>query len=145
MRTTPNISHLFKALEYVIQEEFMPAIIGKSLIDDDVKEILCLPARFGGMSMGSVAEYSNREYQNSVEMTAQLVQSIINEENIMSINQGEIDKVKLTKKAKREKFYKENHQLLMQRLPPSIARQLALISVPGMLCILTSKRIMGSP
>ena len=24
MRTTPNISHLFKALEYVIQEEFMP-------------------------------------------------------------------------------------------------------------------------
>ena len=55
MRTTPNISHLFRTLEHVIQEEFIPAIIGKNFVDDDVREILCLPARFGGMSMGNVA------------------------------------------------------------------------------------------
>ena len=138
MRTTPNIGHLFKNLEHVIQEDFMPAILGKSFIDDDVRGILCLPARFGGMSMGNVAEYSNREYQNSVEMTAQLALSIVNQESTLNINQGEIDQVKLDIKTAREKFYKEKHQQLLQQLPPSIARQLELISEPGVSCILTS-------
>ena len=138
MRTTPNISHLFKNLEHVIQEDFMPAILGKSFIDDDVREILCLPARYGGMSMGNVAEYANREYQNSVEMTAQLALSIVNQDNTLNINQGEIDQVKLDIKAAREKFYKEKHQNLLQQLKPSIARQLELISEPGVSCILTS-------
>ena len=79
--------------EYTL-EDLLPAILGKSFIDDDVREILCLPARFGGMSMGNVAEYSNKEYQNSVEMTAQLALSIVNQENTQNINQGEIDQVK---------------------------------------------------
>ena len=55
MRINPKISHLFEALEYIIQEEFLQAIIGKSFIYVDLKEILCLPARFGGMVMGDVA------------------------------------------------------------------------------------------
>ena len=88
----------------------MPAILGKSFIDDDVRGILFLPARFGGMSMGNVAEYSNREYQNSVEMTVQLALSIVNQESTLNINQGEIDQVKLDIKTAREKFYKEKHQ-----------------------------------
>ena len=138
MRTTPNIGHLFKTLDHVIQEEFIPSIIGKSFIDDDVKEILSLPARFGGMSMGNVAEYSNREYQNSVEMTAQLAQSIIRQENTLNINQADIDNVKLSIKTERENFYKDKHQQLLQSLPPAISRQLELISEPGVSCILTS-------
>ena len=67
-----------KTLEHLIQEEFVPAIIGKSFIDDDVREILSLPARYGGMSLGNVAEYSDRVYLNSVQMTAQLALSIVN-------------------------------------------------------------------
>ena len=52
-----------------------------------MKEILCLPARFGGMVMGNVVstQIGSNEYQSSVEVTAQLVQSIINQENILSI------------------------------------------------------------
>ena len=71
-------------------------------------------------------------------MTAQLADSIINQENTLKINQGEIDEVKLNIKTEREKFYKDKHQQLMQRLPSSIVRQLELISEPGVSCILTS-------
>ena len=41
-------------------------------------------------------------------MTAQLADSIINQENTLKINQGEIDEVKLNIKTEREKFYKIN-------------------------------------
>ena len=56
----------------------------------------------------------------------------------MNIDQGPIDQVKLDIKTEREKFYKKKHQQLLKQLPSSIARQLELISEPGVSCILAS-------
>ena len=45
---------------------------------------------------------------NSVQMTAQLALSIVEQENSVNIDQGQIDQVKFDIKAQREKFYMEN-------------------------------------
>ena len=89
------------------QEEFIPTITGKSFLDQDMREIIGLPARYGGLSIGNVSEYSQKEYENSVRVTSQLTDAIISRENTLSINNEEVNKVMREITSEREKFYQE--------------------------------------
>ena len=90
------------------------------------------------MSIGNVSEYSQKEYENSVRVTSQLTEAIISQENTLTINNEEVNKVKREIASEREKFYEEKKKLLTEQLAPSSARQLELISERGVSCILTT-------
>ena len=138
MRTTPNVSHLFKPLEHIIQETFIPAILGKSFLDDETRAILALPARYGGMSIGVTTELADKEYENSKLVTNHLTEAILKQESILQYNKGEVDELKVQMIAEKEDFYEEKRQNLIDSLPPVLARQLELISEQGVSCILST-------
>ena len=90
-RTTPNIAEMLKPLEYIIQESFIPAIVGKSFFDDDMRKILALPARHGGLGIGNMTELSQKEYENLFLLTSQLTSAILHQEKNLTIDQRQIE------------------------------------------------------
>ena len=68
-RTTPGISEKLKRLDYVIREDFIPAILNRSSsCTDELREILTLPPRFGGLDFPIMAEVADTEYSYSRQL-----------------------------------------------------------------------------
>ena len=53
-RTTPNSSQLFRHLDWLISETFLPAIIGKEYITDTMMAIFSLQAKQGGLGITNI-------------------------------------------------------------------------------------------
>ncbi|MCP4457119.1 MAG: hypothetical protein GY816_03685, partial [Cytophagales bacterium] len=138
MRTTPDINHLLNPLEHVIQEIFIPIIIGKNFLDDNMRKILALPAKYGGMSIGNVMESAQREYLNSVRVTSQLTAAIVNQHRLLNIDKEEIYKIKQEIIGERDAIYQEIRNGFLETMPSTVARQLELVSEPGVSCMLTT-------
>ena len=104
-RTTPGIDNLLCPLDRIIETKFIPAIVGKSFIDDTFREMISLPARCGGMSIPKVSETANQEYENSIQATSQLTAAIVAQNNILEIDSTALKKTKEQIKENRQKFY----------------------------------------
>jgi hypothetical protein len=58
MRTTPSLEQLVQPLEDIIKKEFIPA--GKE-VTDEVRELMALPARLGGLGISDLTSRSRDE------------------------------------------------------------------------------------
>jgi len=140
-RTTPDISQLLKPLEYTIKETFIPAVIGRSYIDQTFRDIMSLPSKLGGMSIPNVSEISDIEYNNSITVTEQLTEAIIEQANILELDYEAIKEAKCEISDKRLKFYQQQKQDIISKTelqPENTARLLELASEKGVSCWLTS-------
>ena len=75
-RTTPGIANAMKGIETRIRNNLIPAIMGSNEISDNLRKILCLPARLGGMGFANPTEEALLEYENSKMITAQLPSAV---------------------------------------------------------------------
>ena len=121
-RTTPDIGELLKPLENTIKETFLPAIIGKSFIDDTFRKIISLPAKLGGMSIPDVTEVSDREYTNSIRVTDQLTNAIVQQGNVLTLDHAELKKTKNDISLERLKFYQEKRQTIDRESTSTVTR-----------------------
>ena len=80
-RTTPEIETPLRKLEELIRSKFIPAITGKETCSDDMRKVLILPARLGGMGLANAAEESEFEYRNSTIATAELTKAIVQQQH----------------------------------------------------------------
>ena len=80
MRTTPDLEDLLHPLEETIVGDFLPALIGRE-VTDEVRELLALPARLGGLDISIPTRKSRDEYDASTTVTQPLVAAIINKES----------------------------------------------------------------
>ena len=71
----------------------MPTIMGGRDINDEMRLILNLPARMGGMGFLNPSEEADQEYQNSVAATAKLADSIYNQHPKFTVNEEEQVKI----------------------------------------------------
>ena len=76
MRTIPNIADMLKPLEDAIRLKLIPAITGKSGINDLTRDLFALPVRLGGLNILNPSTMSSKEYDASVKVTAVLVEVI---------------------------------------------------------------------
>ena len=72
-RTTPNISHLFKSLDYFINTTFLPVLMEQPLCNDLLRELLSLPIREGGLGIVEPSKAADSQYANSLMITTPLV------------------------------------------------------------------------
>ena len=103
-----------------------------------MRKILALPARHGGLGIGNVTELSQKEYENSLLLTSQLTEAIISQSSTLQIDRALIEKDKKKILAEKEEYFKDKKEKMMESLPKTIARQLELISEPGVSCVLTT-------
>ena len=76
MRTTSDIGNLFKPLEEVISNSFIPALLGPNL-PQHLRSLLALPSRDGGLGIHITPSQAEAEFSNSTQATAPLKELIL--------------------------------------------------------------------
>ena len=67
-RMTPNIKHLIAPLEEVIRGKFLPAITGQSIFHDNLRNLMGMPARLGGLGLVDPSQQSSIHYENRCQL-----------------------------------------------------------------------------
>ena len=65
MRGISNTKHLFKSLDEVIDEEFIPALFNGRKRTSQVRDLIALPTRLGGLGIIIHTANCNIQYENS--------------------------------------------------------------------------------
>ena len=68
-RTCPDIDHLFQPLEDAIRVKFIPALTGRYPPNDQVRNLLSLPPRHGGLVLTNPCSLSDSSYKAQQKMT----------------------------------------------------------------------------
>ncbi len=137
-RTTPGISKLLYKLEYHIKDRFIPALIGKQFVPDNLRKIFSLPARLGGLGISNITESAELEYKNSCTITADLADAIFKQDSSFHYNEVVQKSLKLEIKQEREKFNLQLRSTSLENESRSTKRQLNLLSEKGASSWLTS-------
>ena len=91
MRTVPNIGPLFAPLEATIREKLLPELTGRHILarEDPERAIIALPPRLGGLGIPNPWKIADTEHQNSMKLTAQLTQRIVDQDESTEIDLAE--------------------------------------------------------
>ena len=89
----PELSLLLQPLEHAIRQTFIPALIRRP-INDAERELLSLPARYGGMGILNPSVECSSAHSNSNLITQPLIRLILRQES-------DFDPIELEKQLKR--------------------------------------------
>ena len=95
MRTIPGIEQQLKRIDHVITSEFIPAITNGINCSTNLRKLMALPPKLGGLGIPIFTEMAEGEFDNSTRLTTHLVNNIINQEKQLHHEQD-------TEKIKRE-------------------------------------------
>ena len=76
VRTVPDLAKAMQPLEDAIRQKFIPALLGRSISDRE-RELFSLPARFAGLGIANPCTQSEKQFKNSEELTAPLLELIL--------------------------------------------------------------------
>ena len=71
----------------------MPAILGREEISDELRDILNLPARMGGMGFLNPRAEAEKEYKNSILATSKLTEVIFNQDTQFQTDEESLKQV----------------------------------------------------
>ena len=127
-RTVPKIKHLFVPLEDSIRQEFIPAIVGRTVSDEE-RSLLSLPVRLGGLGIANPTETADREYEASCIITEDLANFILRQEQDLSLYDSERTAVKVKHlKAAKETFLTEKFNKLYEETSDCIFKRCMLFN-----------------
>ena len=76
VRTIPDLAKAMQPLEDAIRQKFIPALLGRT-VNDLERELFSLPARFAGLGIANPCTQSEKQFKNSEELTAPLLELIL--------------------------------------------------------------------
>ena len=82
MRTMPEIDMELQALEDAICLEFIPALTGQNHLSDELRNLLALPARTGGLGLNNPVREAVIQFHTSVKVTAPLVKLVLQQSRV---------------------------------------------------------------
>ena len=129
LRTIPGISDNFKPLDDAINNSFLPSLFGCEL-NDNMRDVVSLPVRDGGLGIRKVGENSDVSYATSSKLTLPLTKQIFDQ----SDNLPDADEVK-TAKSKATQYLKEAEKVridtIVEAQTETMKRTLDHLSEPG--------------
>ena len=119
IRTIPGLSELVKPVDDIMNKKFIPAITDRSAISEEVRRLLSLPVKLGGLGIPIFSECAPIEYENSRKLTETLMEKILAQETEYIIDeQKEREKVA---EQKREK--EQRNQLILEDLRGKMSKK----------------------
>ena len=76
-RTMENIGSLLQPLEDIIRTKFIPTLCGRPAPNDELRDLLALPCRLGGLGILDPTRMASHEHSASKEITTPIVRSIL--------------------------------------------------------------------
>ena len=87
MRTIENIENFMLLLDKVIKQKLIPALFNDFQISEELRSLIALPCKLGGMDIINPTEIANEEY-----VTKTLTSLIIQQEHSYTVSEEEIKK-----------------------------------------------------
>ena len=86
LRTVPDIADYLFPIEETLRSLFIPAITGGHICSDAERVLLALPVKFGGLGVQNLCEIANTELLSSKEITRELYENVITQNNDFQIH-----------------------------------------------------------
>jgi hypothetical protein len=137
-RTLPNIADKFKSLEDVIRSKFIPALLGGQLINDDLRELMSLSARNGGLAIENPTQLAGDHFTASFRSSESLVRNIVQQEPQLNVNMARQREIRSENKTRRLIQEKSKLSQLKDRMSPEQIRSLAACQEKGASSLLTT-------
>jgi len=116
-RTTPGVADRLTPLEQVTRDEFIPAIINRLFsCTDELRNIMALPPRYGGLGIPVMMDMADREYKFSCKATKLLKEAILNQDDNYTEDWTYSKGVKTEITTERNLFYKQKQAEIHQEL-----------------------------
>ena len=125
-------------LEELIRQKLIPAIMGGRNVSDELRLILQLPARMGGMGFLNPCDESNWEYENSKIVTQQLANAIYQQQSALTVDEDDQQKVVEELKKNKQAGWKEEKEKVISMLGEKMQRIVLLGAEKGASTWLTS-------
>ena len=71
-----DIADLFQPIEDCIRNDFIPALVGRAVSDDE-RMIFSLPTKFGGLNIPDPTKLCSKEYEWSKKLNSSLTEKVI--------------------------------------------------------------------
>ena len=84
VRCIPDTCDFLLPLEEIIRTKFLPNLTGQSSFSDAERDLMALSPRLGGLGIINPARYSLFQFSSSVNITAPLVELILQQSHIYS-------------------------------------------------------------
>jgi hypothetical protein len=117
-RAMPDVAHLFKPLEDSIVLTFLPALLRREVSSIE-RELMSLPARFGGLGIFNPTDTCDTSHNNSVRVTEPLVNLIMSQNTVFdpTLLQNEVSELRKEVDKATEKAHKEKLESVKSRAP----------------------------
>ena len=79
---------------YIIKQKLILALLNDFQISEELKSLIALPCKLGGMGIINLIDIANEEYLNSRELTKKLTNLIIQLEHSCTVAEDEIKAVR---------------------------------------------------
>ena len=93
MSTIENIESFMLPLDKVIKQKLIPALFNDFETSEELRSLIALPCKLGGMDIINPVEIVNEEYVNLRELTRKLI-NIIQQEHSYTASEDEIKKIR---------------------------------------------------
>ena len=100
--TIPTMQNHMKRIEDVLRNHFIPVIISESSISENLRQLIALPIRLGGMAVTTPHFNTETEYNASRLLTKDIVDHVITK--TQNINPTKKESLKLKTTSKREQL-----------------------------------------
>ncbi|KAG0714514.1 hypothetical protein GWK47_013998 [Chionoecetes opilio] len=131
-RTIPGISRLLRPLDESITKTFLPALLKTNfIIGEDVRELLSLPPRLGGMGITSPEKMAEEENRNSINLTRSLTEKIIAQDANGETDQNVILELKKTMSRNRQSAQMESLERLKDVMLVETVRKIHIAQETG--------------
>ena len=109
MRTIPGLENYLLPLEDVISKKFLPDLLGCP-IKQEIRELISLPPRLGGMGIINPIKAAVEEFKNSVCLTKQLTKKIVEQDKDGNINKDSVKEARRGIANKGKRINKRNYR-----------------------------------
>ena len=130
-RTVENISSMMQPFEEATRDYFIPAITGQQHCSQDVRDLLALPCRLGGLNLTNPTHTSDVEFKSSCRITAPLAALIIQQEQCHNVAVEAVQKEKSATKFEKQASQKQALVEIEANCPASMKRCVELASEKG--------------
>ena len=127
-----------KRLEELIRTKLIPAVIGGRNVSDELRTIMQLPARMGGMGFLDPSDESDLEYENSKLVTAQITEAIYQQKSRLVIDEEKQGYAIEDLRKRKEERWKARKDYVNNMLNEKMMRIILLGSKKGASTWLTS-------
>ena len=131
-RTIPDAEELFKPQEEMIRTRLIPSLTGQNSCNDDMRDLLALPTRLGGLGISNPSKQSSGHFHSSESITALLTNLVLQQSHSYPAD-AKAEQIRARNSTRNQRRNSEQRRArdLQEKLPSSLQKSMSLASEKG--------------